>query len=66
MLFVRGGGVDPGYGLGGAGYGGNYWSSVGNTSAFAYNLYFVSGGVNPSYVNYWYGGFSLRCVALGG
>ena len=65
-MFVRGGYVGPGGSLYDAGYGGYYWSSVGRSSSYAYYLYFNSGGVYPSYYYFRYGGFSVRCVALGG
>ena len=65
-MFVRGGGVDPGGSLGDAGYRGFYWSSVGGSSSYAYNLYFDSGYVIPSLDYYRYLGQSVRCVALGG
>ena len=65
-MFVQGGDVDPGNYLGGAGTYGCYWSSVGRSSSYAYNLYFDSGHVNPSdYLTRYYGHF-VRCVALGG
>ena len=64
-MFVRGGYVYPGNALDDAGYYGNYWSSVGRSSSYAYNLYFNSGYVNPSDGYNRYGGFSVRCVALG-
>ena len=65
-MFVRGGNVNPGGSLYGAGDYGNYWSSVGDTSGGAYYLYFDSGFVAPSRNDFWYFGFSVRCVALGG
>ena len=65
-MFVRGGRVAPGNILGGAGYNGNYWSSVGRSSSIAYYLNFYSSGVGPSNVDSRYRGFSVRCVALGG
>ena len=65
-MFVRGGGVNPGTYLYNAGSYGDYWSSVGRSSSRAYALYFYSGTVDPSYSNVRYGGFSVRCVALGG
>ena len=65
-MFVRGGEVDPGYYLNFAGYYGNYWSSVGRSSSYAYYLNFDSGSVYPSYSFYRYYGQSVRCVALGG
>ena len=67
LMFVQGGSVNPGYGLlGFAGNTGFYWSSVGRNSSYAYYLYFYSGYVNPSNEYYWYVGFTVRCVALGG
>ena len=65
-MFVRGGYVYPGDTLDFAGYTGNYWSSVVRSSSGAYDLYFGSGGVNPSFGSRRYFGFSVRCVALGG
>ena len=65
-MFVRGGGVWPGYYLYNAGYYGYYWSSVGRSSSNAYYLYFSSGTVNPSGSSGRYYGQSVRCVALGG
>ena len=65
-MFVRGGYVHPGRYLNTAGGEGNYWSSVGRGSAYAYYLLFNSGGVVPSYYYARYGGFSVRRVALGG
>ena len=65
-MFVRGGGVDPGDTLDSAGGGGIYWSSVGRSSSFAYYLSFTPGNVLPSNYSYRYGGFPVRCVALGG
>ena len=47
-MFVRGGFVDPGHYLDGAGGDGLYWSSVVNGSDVAYGLYFRSGRVYPS------------------
>ena len=64
-MFVRGGDVYPGGYLSNAGYEGDYWSSVGRSSSLAYNLYFLSGNVYPSYSINRYRGFSVRCVALG-
>ena len=64
-MFVRGGDVNPGNYLRGAGNFGYYWSSVGRSSSYAYSLYFYSGYVDPSDVNSRYYGFSVRCVALG-
>ena len=64
LLFVRGGYVLPGAYLYYAGSNGYYWSSVGRSSSIAYLLYFYS-GVDPSYDNGRYLGFSVRCVALG-
>ena len=66
LLFVRGGNVYPGYTLNYAGNSGIYWSSVGRSSSSAYYLYFDSGTVYPSGLNYRYFGQSIRCVALGG
>ena len=66
LLFVQGGYVRPGDDLDGAGYYGNYWSSVGRNSSYAYRLYFYSGNVYPSGNFYRYRGFPIRCVALGG
>ena len=65
-MFVKGGYVYPGYYLSSAGDGGFYWSSVGRNSFYAYNLFFYSGEVNPSYNNDRYYGQSVRCVALSG
>ena len=64
LMFVRGGLVNPGLYLSGAGSTGSYWSSVGRSSSHAYNLYFNSGGVTPSVYSTRYGGFSVRCVAV--
>ena len=66
LMFVRGGGVNPGDALGYAGDYGYYWSSVGRDSSLAYYLGFSSGLVLPSYGPSRYLGFSIRCVALGG
>ena len=65
-MFVRGGGTYPGSYPDRAGRDSSYWSSVGYNSNNAYYLYFDSGLVYPSVSNYRYGGFSVRCVALGG
>ena len=65
-MFVRGGEVEPGSYLNSAGIDGGYWSSVGRSSFDAYLLHFNSGDVNPSSNDYRYGGYSVRCVALGG
>ena len=65
-MFVRGGYVDPGYGLDYAGNNGGYWSSVSLSSGIAYYLYFYPYGVSPSDNFYRYLGFSVRCVTLGG
>ena len=47
-----------------AGYSGRYWSSTAYSSTSnAYNLYFNSGGVLPSYNGTRYYGFSVRCLA---
>ena len=64
-MFVQGGNVDLGYRLNSAGNYGYYWSSVSDTSGGAYYLYFDSGFVAPSRNDFWYFGFSVRCVALG-
>ena len=66
LMFVQGGYVSPGRPLYLAGNTGYYWSSVGYDSNRAYYLLFNPSGVDPSYDFYWYGGFSVRCVALGG
>ena len=50
--------------LWGAGIVGIYWSSTAHSStSYAYYLFFNSGGVNPSYYDYRYHGFSVRCLA---
>ena len=47
-----------------AGYFGIYWSSTaGSSTSNAYYLYFASGNVYPSYGDYRYGGYSVRCLA---
>ena len=66
LMFVRGGDVYPGDYLNLAGYYGFYWSSVGITSNYAYDLSFDPYQVGPSGSGGWYSGFSVRCVALGG
>ena len=66
LMFVRGGNVYPGRDLGGAGTNGGYWSSVGRNSSYAYYLDFRPGYVYPSGNLIRYGGFPVRCVALGG
>ena len=66
-MFVRGGFVFPGISLlECAGYEGDYWSSVGRYSASAYYLGFYSDSVDPSDSSSRYGGYFVRCVALGG
>ena len=66
LLFVQGGNVYPGGSLNLAGYyGGYYWSSVGRSSSFAYDLFFGSGFFYPSHYFNRYLGLSVRCVALG-
>ena len=63
LYFVRSGSVYSGS-LRDAGYGGRYWSSTAYSSTSdAYDLSFASGGVNPSYDDYRYYGFSVRCLA---
>ncbi len=63
LYFVRGGYVDSGS-LRNAGYYGFYWSSTAYSStSVAYDLYFGSGGVYPSYNSNRYRGFSVRCLA---
>ena len=66
LFFVRSGYVDPrGHYLGTAGSYGLYWSSVANSSSYAYDLYFSSSSVYPSLdTNFRYYGHSVRCVAL--
>ena len=66
LMFVRGGYVGPGLTLYRAGSEGFYWSCVGRSSSYAYNLYFYPYGVSPSVYDDRYSGFSVRCVALGG
>ena len=66
LMFVRGGGVNPGNYLYDAGLYGSYWSSVGRSSSYAYGLGFYSGYVDPSNDDRRYLGFPVRCVALGG
>ena len=65
-MFVRGGDVNPGDILYTAGYDGYYWSSVSDSSNYAYVLGFYPVGVSPSHNNTRYYGQSVRCVALGG
>ena len=65
-MFVRGGNVGPGDTLYGAGYDGDYWSSVGYNSSNAYSLLFDPNTVSPSNRRLRHIGFSVRCVALGG
>ena len=65
-MFVRGGDVNPGDILYTAGYDGYYWSSVSDSSNYAYVLGFYPVGVYPSGYGYRYYGLSVRCVALGG
>ncbi|MBR3332299.1 hypothetical protein IKG28_01555, partial [Candidatus Saccharibacteria bacterium] len=62
LFFVRGGYITIRT-LGGAGYGGNYWSSTVQSDTYARYLYFNSGGSNTQGNNYRYFGFSLRCLA---
>lgn len=64
LYFVYGGRVDSGK-LYAAGIGGYYWSSTANPGTGAYNLYFVSNVVNPSYGSGRYYGFSVRCLVQG-
>ena len=60
--FVRGGNVNTNnHYLNNAGYNGNYWSRVANSSSNAYNMNFNS-SVNPSNNNNRYNGRSVRCV----
>jgi len=54
--------TDTGF-LRAAGAGGFIWSSTANSADTAYNLTFVSNGIFPSYSNYRYLGFSIRCLA---
>ena len=49
--------------LGGAGYGGRYWSSTADSSNDAYSLGFVSSSVSPSSSSYRCDGQSVRCLA---
>ena len=65
-MFVRGGYVDPGDILGGASLAGFYWSSVSYNNHYTYYLTFNSSSILPSYNNYRYNGYSIRCAALGG
>ncbi len=62
LYFVFGGYVS-GSSLGYAGSRGYYWSSTANSATGAYNLYFNSSNVNPSYNGGRYLGNSVRCVA---
>ena len=64
LMFVRGGQVNPGDGLGPAGGYGNYWSSVGDYSFSAYSLNFSPNRVYPSELDDRYYGQSVRCVAV--
>ena len=45
------------------GGGGGYWSSTVGGSSVAYQLYFYSGGVDPTSGNSRHYGYSIRCVA---
>ena len=47
----------------GAGSIGAYWSGRANSSSYAYELYFYSSVVSPSYGTNRYRGDSVRCVA---
>ncbi len=60
--FVYGGGVN-GSSLNGAGSGGYYWSSTAISAALAYDLFFGSSLVTPSYSGGRFLGHSVRCVA---
>ncbi len=65
LYFVRGGNVYSGS-LRNVGSTGDYWSQVSGSNANAYDLGFYSVDVGPSFGHlYRYGGFSLRCVAIG-
>ena len=46
-----------------AGCSGDYWSSTASSDAYAYYLYFGSGGVDPSNGGNRYDGQSVRCLA---
>ncbi len=46
----------------GVGSGGNYWSTTCDGSSYAYDLYFNSSTLNPSYNNSRSGGLSVRLV----
>ena len=63
LYFVRSGYVISGS-LRRAGYYGAYWSSTASSdTSNAYELSFYSGSVNPSFSDYRYYGFSVRCLA---
>ena len=63
LYFVRSGSVGSGS-LWGAGDSGNYWSSTASSdTSYAFELYFSSGIVFPSYYGARYVGFSVRCLA---
>ena len=64
-MFVRGGVINPGYGLYDAGDYGVFWSSVGDDRTYACDLAFAPDGVYPSGLHFRYSGQSVRCVALG-
>ena len=65
LFFVRGGYINPYYTnkFNSAGQSGFGWSSRADSSAsIAYDLYFASSSVNPSFYNSRYSGYSLRCL----
>ena len=64
LFFVRSGYVNPVAWLSEAGFLGDYWSSVANSSSYVYHLYFSSDAVFPSHdFGDRYEGKSVRCVA---
>ncbi len=62
--FIYGGYVGSGE-LYAAGSDGFYWSSTARDGSRAYYLYFNSSGVSPSFNDYRYYGFSVRCLVQG-
>jgi len=61
-IFFPAAGFYFGTSLSDRGSNGFYWSSSRYSDSYAYNLYFVSGGVNPQYGSSRYCGFSVRAV----
>ena len=61
-IFFPASGYRSGTGLGSRGSNGIYWSASLRSQTSGYNLYFISGGVDPAYDYGRFNGFSVRAV----